>query len=344
MNKPIRKAASLLTALVMLTTAFLPTITARATSPTSTSDTLSRQMINVTSVTHVLSTTLPAFATGAHVIFDYASAGFSALSQNGATGACASGTCTLNVSATDVQIICTAGPCSGLYTQTGTFTATNPGSAGSKTVSISSNGGPVSGSFAIPIVDSDQVSITATVSPSITFDIDTGAATGAETAAPYTVALGIITPTDGRVTGSDDGVNFIGIDLNANASGGAVVQVKSTNGALVSTSTPGDTIPSATAAMSNGTSNYGICVIGSPTATVGTFNDVAPFIGATCAANSEVNTVGALTTSFQTILNSDGTPIGTGRAEIAVSAAVSSSQAAHNDYADTLTFIATGTF
>jgi len=94
--------------------------------------------------------------------------------------------------------------------------------------------------------------------------------------------------------------------------------------------------------MANGTANYGLCVVAA-TSSLGTLSASTPF-ASSCAANSETNSVGGLTTSAQTILNTANAPNSGGRAQIAVSAAVASTTPAHNDYTDVLTFIATGTY
>ncbi len=314
----------------------------QAASPATLKDTVDREKISVTAVHTITATTVPTWANGESLLFDYATAGFTLTAGAISTCTPGSGTCSATVSSTNsVVVTCTAAAnCSGSLT-VGTFSGTNPGTSGSKKVTLSANGASgVTGTLAIPIVDDDQVTVTATVDPSITFDIDT-ATSDTESAAPYSVALGTL--TSGAVTGSNEStVNSIWLDLNTNASGGAVVTVKSANGSLKSTSTPADTIPSATAAMAAGTSNYGICVKAN-TATTGTLNKVSPF-NSTCTTTPSGNSVGAVTTSAQNIVNSNSLPISAGRAEIMVDAAISGTQPAHNDYTDTLTFIATGTF
>ena len=197
------------------------------------------------------------------------------------------------------------------------------------------------GTFTVPIVDDDMVTVSATVNETITFDLDT-ATSNTDTNSPYTVALSTL--STGAVTGSNEsGVNSIWIDLATNAGGGAIVTVKSTNGSLKSTSVTGDTIPSATATMAAGTANYGICVKLN-TATTGTLTKVAPFNGATCTTTPAGNTVGAVTTSTQNIFTSNSLPIAGGRGEIMVDAAISATTPAHTDYGDTLSLLATGTF
>lgn len=223
----------------------------------------------------------------------------------------------------------------------GTHQITNP-STGTLTITIAGTFGD-SGTISIPIIDDDQVTITATVNQSITFDLDTYATstTSTETATPYSVALGTL--TTGAVTGSNESsINGIWFDLATNASGGAIVTIVSANGALKSTATPTDTIPSATAAMAAGTANYGVCANRNAT-TSGTLTKVAPF-ASTCGTTPASNTVGAVTTTAQTIYNTSGAPVAGGRGEIMVDAAISGATPAHADYTDTLTLIATATF
>lgn len=341
-------ARSTIIALVCSTLSFV--VPAHAATPTDVSDTMSRLKISVTSVDHTLSLTLPSMSTGNYIIFDYQTAGFSSLAQNGSSGSCASGTCSMTVSATDVKITCDTGTCSGLFTQTGTFTATNPGTAGSKVVNYSSSGPEsVAGSFAIGIADDDQVTVTATVTSSMNFDLDV-ATSDSNTDAPYTVALGNL--STGAVTGSDDSsIAGIWVDLSSNASGGVSIQVKNANGSngLVSASAGSDNINNSAGAMSAGTENYGICVssagLGVPSATTGTFQVTASsdFDG-TCGATPSSDSVGTLSTTFGDILDSNSAPLTGGRAQIRVMAAISSTTPSHDDYSDTLTFRATATF
>lgn len=199
------------------------------------------------------------------------------------------------------------------------------------------------GTITVDIIDDDQVTVTATVNQSITFDIDT-ATTDTESAAAYSVALGTITATDTRVSGTTDSVNYIWLDLGTNASGGATVTVKNANGAngLVSTSTPADNINSADGAMADGTENYGLCVV-AVSQTTGTLSKASPYNSGSCAGNTETNDVQGLTTTGENIVTSTA-PLGAGRAQIAVNGAISTSTPAHTDYTDTLTFVATATF
>ncbi|MDQ3075965.1 MAG: hypothetical protein M3Q34_02460 [bacterium] len=222
---------------------------------------------------------------------------------------------------------------------TGVEQITN-GSAGLTTLSLTGTMGTpdITGSASMSIIDDDQVSVTATVNSSITFDLDT-ATTDTNSSTPYSVSFGTLTTS--AVARSGASINSIWADLDTNASGGAAITVLSTNASLKSTSTPADTIASATATMAAGTANYGLCVA-SATAGSGTLTAASPFNGATCA-DGAVNTVGVLTTSAQNIATTSA-PIATGRLQIRANAAISGVTKAHTDYTDTLTFIATATF
>ncbi len=174
----------------------------------------------------------------------------------------------------------------------------------------------------------------------ITFDLDV-ATTNINTNAPYSVPLGTLTTA--QATNSDNStIKSIWVDLDTNAAGGAVVTVVSANGSLQSTSVPTSTIPSSTGTMAPGVARYGLCV-GSVTQTSGgTLTKASPFNGVTCTAGS-TNNVGIITTSPQNILTVSSGIVG-GRSEIRVNAENSNVTPSHNDYTDTLTFIATGTF
>lgn len=349
-NKIIKLVAKLMT-FATIATSVMSVAPARAATPTLMKDTLSRLQISA-SATHSISMTLPGTgiipATTGAIVLTYTD--FGTFTGSG-TATCGAGTATVTTSTNTVTITSGGTACSGTLTVTG-LTNTNPGTAGSKTVSLTGNAAnlasvnPITGSFAVAIVDSDQVSVTASVDPSLTFDLDT-ATTDTETAAPYTVPLGTLT-TAAVNRSNDSSINGIWIDVSTNAGGGAIVTVQNANGAsgLASTSVPADNINSATGTMAAGTENYGLCVsstTGAPTQTTGgPFIDVAPFDG-TCA-DAATNAVGGLTTTAQSILSTSTDPIAGGRAQIRVNAAISGTTVAHTDYADTLTFVATATF
>jgi len=339
----MNRVAAAVTAVATMLAIMAPVAPVRAGSPSSIKDVLTRLQISV-SATHSASATLPTdtWGAGETLTFDYGTALF-ALDPSTPSCSLGTGTCHAVVnSATDsVAIVCDAATCGGVLTL-GTFTGTNPATAGSKSIPVGGTGG-ITGAFAIAIVDSDQVTVTATVAASITFDIDT-ATTDTESAAPYSVPLGTVTTSDTRVSGATDGVNFIWLDIDTNASAGAVITVRNTNGAngLVSTATPADDIDSTNGAVSDGVENYGICSV-AETDGGGNLDDLFPF-DQTCAGDTEGNIVGGFDGSNQQIYDTDGAPIVTGRAQIAVQASISTSTQAHNDYTDVLTFIATGTF
>jgi hypothetical protein len=197
---------------------------------------------------------------------------------------------------------------------------------------------------AVGIADDDQVSLTATVDPTITLDIDT-ATTDTGSNAPYVVAFGTITTTDSRVSGPTDNVNFVWLDLATNGTGGLTVTIKNKNGAngLVSDSVSADEIDSTDGAIADGTERYGFCVA-NVTQTGGTLQKAAPYNTGTCADDSETNDVQGLTTAGETIVNSNGDTLTGGRARIVANASISGLTEAHADYNDTVTFLATATF
>lgn len=181
-----------------------------------------------------------------------------------------------------------------------------------------------------------------TILPVLSFDLDT-AVTSVDTNAPYSVSLGVLSISDVKSSGATDNINMIMVEADTNAVNGVVVSVRNTNGAngLVSLSSPSDNIGSATATMSSGTENYGLCVI---TSSLLQFVRVSPYNTGSCATNSNTNDVKALTTTGESILSSSGSPVYGAYAEISVNGSVSAVTPAHNDYSDTLTFVVTGTF
>ncbi len=217
------------------------------------------------------------------------------------------------------------------------------GPAGTTSLVLSGTFGD-SGTTAMSIDDDDQVSVTATVNSSITFDLDTAASGGTgESTTPYSVAFGTITTTDTRVSGATDSVQMIVAEADTNASGGLVVTVKNANGAngLASTSVPADNINSADGAIVDGTENYGLCVA---TSALTGFSRASPYNSGTCVVDAETNDIQGLTTTGENILNTGSAPVASAHAEIIANAAISGTTVAHADYTDTLTFIATGTF
>jgi len=216
----------------------------------------------------------------------------------------------------------------------------NPGVVASYAITI---GGTMadSGTIIVPIIDSDQVTITATIDPTLTFDLDTAAADG-ETVAPYSVALGTLT-TGAVATSGVGGANYIFVDLATNATGGAVVtalDVGSGVAAGLYSATVAKNIASGTVTVTAGTEGYGVCV----SADGDTNLTAVPPYNTAANCTTIVHDVGALSLAAAAILNTAGAPVTGGKAKIFVKAAISSTTPAAVDYTDKLTFIATGTF
>lgn len=177
------------------------------------------------------------------------------------------------------------------------------------------------------------------VAPFITFSVESG--TSYPGSPGGTVNLGTLDRSG--VKGSGGSVNSIFLAAETNLPHGVVVLVNDANGGLVSASTPTDQITSQTATLVADQAGYGICVFSATQSgsSPATFAKVAPFDG-TCDKTSG-HQVGGLTTGQQTILSADK-ELDTGVSEVLVKASISSTTAAHTDYQDTLTFVATGTY
>jgi len=207
----------------------------------------------------------------------------------------------------------------------------------------------------IYLTDDDQVTVSANVDPTLTMNAGSQASVtacdGTFSGNGGTVALGALSV--GAVSSSDaSSLNHICTRLSTNASSGAVMTVKSLNGAngLVSASVPGDKIasPGGATTIVAGTAAYAICT-GSAGGDRG--NDAisgsasparsSPFNGASCTSTG--HNVGGLTTSAQSLWALSG-PSQNAFVRVYVKAAISPVTPAHSDYTDTLTFIGTGTF
>jgi hypothetical protein len=320
-----------------------------AASPTSIKDVLSTLKAS-TSATHTLTMTLPAggITTGNTLTVTYT--GFGADFAGSPVVTCGAGTATAGFGTNVLTLTGGGTACTGSLS-VATFTGTNPGSTGTKTITLAGNAG-ITGSFAIAIVTDDQVSITASIDPTITFNVG-AQSSGTACATTFsgdggTVALGTL--TTGAVASSDaNSVNHICTRVTTNAGSGAAVSVSSANEALQSVGTPGDEIASGSATLTNGVSGYGLCAgsaggdSGKDTTTpVGTSpTRVSPYNGASCTASG--HDVGALTTAAQNVWTLSGASQNA-FFRLYIKAAISGTVPAHNDYADTLTFVATGTF
>ena len=248
----------------------------------------------------------------------------------------------------------------------------NPGAAGSYpiTMFIYTDDGvdqtTESGSVQVPIVDSDQVDITAYVDAYMHFDIDTGTGEVApgdincspsdcllhSTTSPnpevygdnYTVDLGelrydSVNVSNGASVMHSDSymgvINSIYLDFSTNAISGASVKVRSLNGSLDNPG--GDTIVAVVDEQDivEGDGTYGFIMPSVGTATHGTIfrNMSCDSAGSYCGP----------TTGDKEVLNTGGHPVDNGRLRIDLAAAASSTNTP-GTYTDTLTFIATATF
>ena len=188
--------------------------------------------------------------------------------------------------------------------------------------------------------------------PTITFviGVQAAASTCDGTFAGSGGTLGLGTLTTGSVTSSDAAsIPHICSRVSHNGTGGAVVSVKSLYGEMRSTAVPADTIVSATASpLAAGTEGYGMCIgsggsdtgVDVTTPTGASPVRTAPFNG-TCDATT--HNIGGLTGSTQTLWTLAG-PSQNAFARIYLKAGISPTTEAHDDYTDTLTFIATGTY
>ena len=170
----------------------------------------------------------------------------------------------------------------------------------------------------------------ATVQPSLTFDIDVSS-TDTETPPPYSVAFGDLAL--GSVNTASD---RIWIDLDTNALNGGFIYIYGANSGLYST-VQGYTISSTTTDLAGAPEGYGI-----------RSNTVTQTSGGPLSATSPYNTasdnVGVVDTTIRALYSSSNLPVTGGRASILIKAKPSNLTPASNDYTDTLTLIASGSF
>lgn len=174
------------------------------------------------------------------------------------------------------------------------------------------------------------VATASTNPPNISFDIDVSAI-DEETISPYVVDLGELQP--GIVTTGDD---YIWLDLGTNAEGGANILVRSENAGLHSTSN-NYTIPSNSVDLAVAAEGFGIRVASVTQASGGPLTADAPF-------NGSNDVVGAISTSYESLLSAVGSPVVGGRGSVLVKSIITSVTPAANDYDAILTLIAVATF
>lgn len=313
---------------------------------TSARDTLSRETASATA-THAVTINVGATLLSGVMQLNYP--GFSGFSAFTSGSACV--TAPTNPSGTTIEVALAG--CTGSISFG--FSAVNPGATASNFVTIS---GVATGGFAVPTVANDTISVTATVDPTITFDVGATASAcdGTFASSNWNVSLGLLNAA--RLIASSDvaSVSHICTLLSTNASGGAVVTAKNANGAngLVSTSVPADKIPSLSAAITDSSSNYGLCYTatrGHNASSVPASN--APSVATSVFSNAGGNCTSSVVTGAESVAAFSGSvqevfrTVGvTDRAFVTlfVKAGISATQASHNDYADSITFAATATF
>jgi hypothetical protein len=165
-----------------------------------------------------------------------------------------------------------------------------------------------------------------TTALSISFDIDVSS-TDTETAAPYILAIGSLTPGS-VVTASDK----IWVDLDTTAEYGAYVYVAGANQGLRST-TQAYTISAISGDLGAQPEGFGLRTATVAQSAGGPLAAVSPYNGAS-------NTVGGPTTVLDEIVSSTAAPITAGRASFEVKAKIKNITPAGSDYAEIITLVA----
>jgi hypothetical protein len=318
MRKSLNRVATIATSIAMVSTMLLNGSAAHAAPVTAIHDTLSREKVSVAGVTHALVWTQAGAENGN---LDIVYTNFTALAF--VSGTCTGGTIVDNTTAANTLHVTLAGCTAG--TDTVNFTATNPAAAGSQAMSFAGTY-TGTGSFAEPITLDDQIQVSASVNPFITFQVTTdhtganavcshGTSGSSVDHTPATdgglVALGLLDPSyvassdalrvgaganDGDYAGAYvDGTNIqhICTFVSTNAGSGYALTVKSENGALSSDGTPADTIPQTpiTAAptaqtATPGTERYVMCLSTSDVPNMDTTTPAGTNLTATAPYNS----------------------------------------------------------
>ncbi len=169
-----------------------------------------------------------------------------------------------------------------------------------------------------------------TSSPTLSFDINIGTS-DTPTSPPYTLNIGSLTP--GSVGTS---ANRAWIDVSSNAANGVLISINGSNNGLLSTSTS-STISSATNDLTAQPAGYGAQSYSVSEGAGGPMQPVSPYDGSG-------NNVGVVDTSKRYMFNSSQAPVTNGSVGFQLKAKPSTTTPAANDYTDTLTIIATGSF
>ncbi len=169
-----------------------------------------------------------------------------------------------------------------------------------------------------------------TTNPTLSFDIDVST-TGTESAPPYILSLGNLTPDS--VTTS---TNRVWVDVSTNATNGVFISVNGSNAGLQS-STASYTISSSTNDLTAQPDGYGARSYSTNQDSGGPMQAVSPY-------NGSGNNVGVLDASQRYMFNSSQSPVTNGKVAFEIKAKASNTTPSANDYADVLTVIATGSF
>ena len=356
------KLASRITAAATIVSMFAMVSPAMAGTITSMTDTMTRQKVSANSA-HAIAMTLQTGEVAATTMtLTFANNGGTDFDFSGSAITDGGGSCSLiALSGTNLGVITvTLGADCSSANETvliNVDTATNSDTAGSHKVTIASRSN--AGTLAVALTAEDQIGVTATVDPTITFDA------GATTApcdrnfvsSNYAVELGTLSL--GAVTSSDAaGIKHICTRLSSNASSGTVVRLKDANAGLHSAAT-GHTIPATFgfSTMAVGAEGYAVClynvIVDAATPTSEMYGSGFDF-GSLYSSGTEddspyctgtLHHIGTeIGTNAVNILDTGGSAVANGVATVLVKAGISSTTAAANDYTDTLTFIATGTF
>ncbi len=229
----------------------------------------------------------------------------------------------------------------GTVADSGVNSITNHSTAGTYDLALTS-GASDTGHILIPVVDSDNVTVTANVAQTMVFDVrvhGSGSCAAIENGSSWDVPLLTLSAT--AVTPSS---NHICLKLETNASAGAVIQVRDDNTGLLS-ATPSHTIASASATLAAGTEGYGLCIDAVNTTSGGPIIKAGAYSANTCGAGPY--SVIGLTTTWSDLANSSSVPvIGAGHTSVdmRVAASIDSTTPASTLYTDKIYYRATATF
>ena len=168
----------------------------------------------------------------------------------------------------------------------------------------------------------------ATINPSFTFNIQTST----QASPPYTVGIGVVNA--GQVTTSYQSVNT---SISTNANNGGTIYLYDANSGLKSTTAGNYTISSTSNDLNSALEGYGAQGTTVTQTSGGPMEILSPY-------NVTSNSVGILDNLKRPFADSTSTPITNGQASFQLKAKASSTTPSANDYADTLTVVASGSF